>query len=213
MSRQAPAIRERAKMLSNCRENEMITRRSILKGSAALGALAASAAICSAGPRHGPPRRCCMSPRRAPSCRCCAGSASSRPRKTPSSSSSKPSPRRPACRSACSAKASTTCSPRPRSPPMSASGPDMFWGLYSLPASVPDRNAWTSPTSPTISARNMAAGRTAAEIYGKGRRQVDLHPRRLQRQRHQLPQIGDQGRRLRQGSLRTRPASSSSARG
>ena len=41
------------------------------------------------------------------------------------------------------------------------------------------RSAWTSPTSPTISARNTAAGSTSAVKYGKQRQQVDRASRSL----------------------------------
>ena len=53
-------------------------------------------------------------------------------------------------------------------------GPDLFWGLYSLPH-LSRKSAWMYLTSPTISARNTAVGSTAPSVWQE-RQQVDRDP-------------------------------------
>ena len=65
-------------------------------------------------------RRSPSSPRRAPSCACCAGAASCRATSTPTWSTSRSSPRRPASRCASTTRAGKTCGRRPRWPPTPA---------------------------------------------------------------------------------------------
>ena len=50
----------------------------------------------------------------------------------------------------------------------------MIWGLYYAAVPVPEKCS-TSPTLPTISARNTAAGPSRREIYGKhGGKWIDI---------------------------------------
>ena len=130
------------------------------------------------------PRR--GSRRRARSSRCCAGSVSCRPRKTPSWRWSTPSPRRPASRSTSPANRSTTCSRRPRSRPTPAQGPDMFWGLYSLPHLFPQKCVDVTDVADYLGKKYGGWVPTRGDLRQE-RQQVDRHSGRLQRQRHQLP--------------------------
>ncbi len=65
-------------------------------------------------------------------------------------------------------------------------GPDMFWGLYSLPHLFPDKVVDVTDVADYLG-KKYGGWVPTAVTYGTSQRQVDRHPDCLQRQRHQLP--------------------------
>ena len=81
-----------------------------------------------------------------------------------------------------------TSSPRRRSRPTPARGPTSILGTLRRCRFCSRPSASTSPTSPTISARNTAAGTRLPSTTASQRQQVDRHSRRRHRRLRELPQ-------------------------
>ena len=78
-------------------------------------------------------------------------------------------------------------------------GPDLFWGLYSLPHLFPDKCVDVTDVADYLG-KKYGGWVDSARHLRQERRQVDRHPGGLQRQRHQLPPEHD-----REGGLQGGP--------
>ena len=87
-------------------------------------------------------------------------------------------------------------------------GPDMFWGLYSLPHLFPDKLVDLTDVADYLGKKYGGWMPSRPDLWPE-RRQVDRHSGRLQRQRHQLPPEHDREGGLQGVSEGQRRASSS----
>ena len=74
-----------------------------------------------------------------------------------------------------------TCSRKPRWPPTPAPGPDLFWGLYSLPHLFPQKCVDVTDVADYLGKKYGGWVPTRGDLRQE-RQQVDRHPGLLQRQ-------------------------------
>ena len=107
-----------------------VSRRALVKGAGALELAAGTGLLgrATAWAQTSP-----WTPEPGATLSCCAGSASCRPRTTPSWRWWRPSPRRRASRSRCRNESFDDIQPKASVAANTGQGPDMVWGLHSLP--------------------------------------------------------------------------------